>query len=108
MKSMAKIMKLMDFRHDFYHNNPMLGATHLHLLEHIGICEVKGVPIMVSEAMKTRTIASPATIHRHLEELFNSGYIEKKSIEDNRTKYLFMTAKARIYFKRLERIMESA
>lgn len=104
---MKQIMKLMELRHEFYEKNPTLGATHLHLLEHLAICEAAGANLTVTEAMKIYVVASPATIHRHMEDLVDRGYLKKDvSPDSGRVKLLRLTKKSIAYFARLQKLMD--
>lgn len=103
---MKNIMKLLAVRHDFYRDNPGVGADELHLLEKIAISEDTGYPLSVTDAMSIRSVASPATIHRHLERLIENDLVKQKFEGDNRrTKYLFLTAKGNRYFNKLDRLI---
>ena len=54
----------------------------------------KGVPIMdLVEKAHDINVASPATSHRALAWLKDNDYIKVKFVKDNRTKYLFGTAR---------------
>jgi len=54
----------------------------------------KGVSIMeLVEQAHNINVASPATSHRSLAWLKDNDYIKVKFIKDNRTKYLFGTAR---------------
>lgn len=103
---MHRIMKLMAVRHEFYKNNPGVGASELHLLEHIAICETKGVPLCVTDAMKLKSVASPATIHRYFNTLIEYDLIHTvHDAFDIRIKYIHLTARGRAYFRKLERLL---
>lgn len=100
---MKKIMKIMKLRHNFYVKYPELGATHLHLLERIGIHETDGKPLSVTAAMKLADVASPATVHRMLDDLEASGLVKKSFRGNNvRTKHLTLTMKSSKYFFKLD------
>lgn len=106
---MKQLMKLMKTRHDFYVKYPELGATHLHLLEHLAICDQAGMPLMVTEARSLSAVASPASISRHLNDLEVCDLIQKiYGPDNNRDKYLCLTARGMAYFKRLNKVMEAA
>ena len=103
---MNKIMRLMSLRHEFYINNPDLGGTHLHLLEHLAICANAGYPLTVTEAMQLRTVASPATIYRHLDDLIDHSYVyTDHHNDDKRSKYIHLTLKGKRYFNKLEQLI---
>jgi predicted transcriptional regulator len=70
------------------------------LLDEICLCDVE--PLTVTEAMSLVAIASPATIHRKIDELLAAGLIEHKQEGDNRrTKFLVPTMKALDHYARL-------
>lgn len=69
-----------------------LDAEAVRLLEIIAIAHVEGHPMTVSSAMKLSAIASPASIHRKLEQLRIANLITHHFNEGNRrTKYLVPT-----------------
>ena len=70
------------------------------LLDEICLCEVD--PLSVTEAMSLAFVASPATVHRKIDELIAAGLIEHKHEEgDQRTKFLVPTMKALDHYARL-------
>lgn len=70
------------------------------LLDEIALCDVE--PLTVTEAMGLAFVASPATIHRKIDELLAAGLIEHKQEGDNRrTKFLVPTVKALAHYARL-------
>lgn len=103
---MKNLIKLMKARHDFYVKYPELGATHLHLLERIGMRDGENKPLTVTEAMKLATVASPATIHRLMDDLEFVGFIRKFHARGNiRTKYLILGKKGWMYFRKVAKEM---
>jgi DNA-binding MarR family transcriptional regulator len=77
------------------------------LLEEIAVCQHGGKTLTVTEAMALSSIASPATLHRKLDALLQSGLIEHHFEGDNRrTKYVVCTDKAMKYFERAGRAMQ--
>ena len=63
----------------------------------------------VTEVMALSDIASPATIHRKLDELRELGLIEQVFEGKNRrTKYLVPTKLANIYFEKMSEAMTGA
>lgn len=65
------------------------------LLNEIAVRNLEGKTITVTEAMTISTIASPATIHRKLDELRDVGLIEQIFEGKNRrTKFLVPTKTA--------------
>lgn len=66
-------------------------------------------PLTVSECMEMGDLASPATIHRKLDDLMSFGLIEQIQVEGNRrTKFLMPTKLAMTHFERLSKAMELA
>lgn len=103
---MQNLIKLMKARHDFYVKYPGLGATHLHLLERIGIRDGENNPLTVTEAMKLDAVASPATIHRAMDDLEFVGLINKFHAKGNiRTKYLVLGKNGWRYFRKVAKEM---
>lgn len=79
-----------------------IDLTSTKLLE---ICMVRygaGQKLTITEAMGLTHVASPATIHRKLLQLLDSGYVTFEFEKNNkRTKYLTPTAKSDEYFAKL-------
>ena len=74
------------------------------LLNVISICHSEGHALTVTSAMKLNFLASPATIHRKIEELKKRGLVSSVCKDgNNRTKYLVPTDLA---YKRYELIEE--
>jgi hypothetical protein len=70
------------------------------LLDEISLCDAE--PLSVTEAMSLSFIASPATIHRKIDELLEKGLIEHFYEDNNRrTKFLVPSAKALDHYARL-------
>ncbi len=66
--------------------------TAKHLLNVIALNHSNGKPLTVTEAMALKSIASPATIHRKLNDLIEVGLVEQVFEGKNRrTKYLVTT-----------------
>lgn len=79
------------------------------ILEVIAVRHQKETPLTVTEAMALSHIASPATIHRKLDQLRELELIDPIYHGDNRrTKYMVPTASALQYFDRLGKIMTKA
>ena len=69
------------------------------LLEVIAVHHAQEKPLTVTDAMALKTIASPATIHRKLDALYENELIKHVFRDKNRrTKYLITTAKAEKHF----------
>ena len=70
------------------------------LLNEIAVKDFDEQPLTVSQAMEFRALGSPATLHRKIYELHETGLIEFRSVGKNRrTKYLHITQAARDYFQ---------
>jgi DNA-binding MarR family transcriptional regulator len=69
-----------------------LDAESVRLLEIIAVAHIEGHPMTVSTAMRLSAIASPASIHRKLEQLRVANLITHQFNDGNRrTKYLAPT-----------------
>jgi DNA-binding MarR family transcriptional regulator len=76
-----------------------LDAQSVRLLEIITVAHMEDRSMTVSAAMKLSSIASPASIHRKLEQLRMAGLITHEFNEGNRrTKYLAPTPLALKHF----------
>ncbi len=84
-----------------------LDLTALKLLDTLASCHYHE-PLTVTEAMELQEIASPATLHRKLDELELAGLIIRTSVDDRRTKHVLITQKAEDYFLALSRAMVNA
>ena len=79
------------------------------LLEVIALRHNQGKAMTVTDAMSLSKIASPATLHRKLDQLRKADLIEQSFHEDNRrTKYLVPTKLADQYFRNLSKALVAA
>ncbi len=79
------------------------------LLEVIAVCHEAQKPLTVTDAMALNSIASPATIHRKLDQLRELGFIDTVFEGKNRrTKYLVPTEAAHTYFGKVGEVMQQA
>ncbi len=79
------------------------------LLEVIYVKQGQGIPLTVTDAMALHHIASPATIHRKLDQLRELGMIDTVFEGKNRrTKYLVPTQAAQNYFEQIGQVMKQA
>jgi len=79
------------------------------LLETITVHYGQEQTLTVTECMELSAIASPATIHRKLDELRIQGWIEfVYEGENRRTKYLIPSSKANKYFDKISKLMSKA
>ena len=86
-----------------------IDATAMLLINEIAVRNLEGKTITVTEAMTISTIASPATIHRKLNELREVGLIEQIFEGNNRrTKYLVPTKTANAYFDKMASAITTA
>ena len=78
------------------------------LLNHVGIhATLYNSPLTVTQAMDMPYIASPATMHRKVDDLLKAGYITLEYGDNRRTKFLTPTAKAQAYFDSLSVAIDS-
>ena len=83
-----------------------LNRSAARMLETIALAEHNNEPLIVSEAIQQKDIGSPATNHRQIGILEDSGWIERQfSAGDRRRKYLFTTAKSRRYFHKRSKLL---
>jgi len=86
-----------------------IDVTALQLLNEIAVRHFDGKTLTVSQAIALNKIASPATLHRKLDELREGGLIEQTFEGKNRrTKFLVPTKAAKAYFDRMSGAMQSA
>jgi Fe2+ or Zn2+ uptake regulation protein len=79
------------------------------LLDVIGLRNDQKKPLTVTEAMSLDHIASPATIHRKLDQLRELGMIDTVFEGKNRrTKYLVPTKVAADYFANMGKAVQQA
>lgn len=76
------------------------------LLEFLAMNASNGMPLCVAGAMSLSALASPATLHRRIDDLIAKGYISHKFEDDRRTKFLMPTSKAAAYFKKVAELFE--
>ena len=90
-------------------NSHSIDSTALQLLNEIAVQHFDGETLTVSQAIALKKIASPATLHRKLDELREAGLIEQVfEGKDRRTKYLVPTREADTYFTKMSNAMTSA
>lgn len=84
-------------------------AISILLLNEISVQHFDEQPMTVSKAMELKDIASPATIHRKIDELRKVGLIDMVFVGQNRrTKYLIPTQSANAYFEKMSDAMLKA
>ena len=90
-------------------NSNSIDSTALQLLNEIAVQHFDGKTLTVSQAIALNKIASPAKLHRKLDELLEAGLIEQSFEGKNRrTKFLVPTKAANAYFDRMSGAMQSA
>jgi hypothetical protein len=86
-----------------------IDSTALLLLNEIAVQHHEGKNITVTQAMLLSNIASPATVHRKLDELREAGLIEQVFEGKNRrTKYLIPTKETDSYFAKMSKAITNA
>jgi DNA-binding MarR family transcriptional regulator len=89
------------------HND--VDETAKQLLNVISLRHAEGKSMTVTDAMALSSIASPATIHRKIDDLRNAGFIEQTFAANNRrTKYLVPTKATDRYFETLGEAMKQS
>lgn len=79
------------------------------LLEIIAVSHANGSPLTVTAAMELTGIASPATIHRKLNQLLEADLISQEFEGKNRrTKFLVPTSRADQHFEEIGKFIQSA
>ena len=87
---------------------PQMDLEAKRLLEVIAIRFCQKKPLTVTEAMALSQIASPATLHRKLDQLREMGMIDAFFEGSNRrTKYMVPTPTALGYFEKAEKALHS-
>jgi Fe2+ or Zn2+ uptake regulation protein len=90
-------------------NTPSMDLDARKLLEVIAVRHAQEKSLTVTDAMGLNTIASPATIHRKLDQLRELGLIDTVFEGKNRrTKYLVPTQAAHTYFNQVGEVMQQA
>ena len=90
-------------------NTPHIDLDAKKLLDVIGLRYDQKKPLTVTEAMALDHIASPATIHRKLDQLRELGMIDTVFEGKNRrTKYLVPTKAASDYFANMGKAVQQA
>ncbi len=76
------------------------------LLGYIAVQFANELTLTVTECMRIKSIASPATIHRKITELIKEGWVSVLfEGEKRRTKYLAPSTKAIKYFEKISKLM---
>jgi len=90
-------------------NAPVMDLDAKKLLEVIAVRHAAEKPLTVTDAMALNAIASPATIHRKLDQLRELGMIDTVFEGKNRrTKFLVPTQMAHDYFHKVGQVMQEA
>ena len=87
----------------------VIDSTALQLLNEIAVQHFDGKTLTVAQAIALNKIASPATLHRKLDELREAGLIQQIFEGKNRrTKYLVPTKAADADFAKMSKAITSA
>jgi len=79
------------------------------ILDQIALHQAQEKPLTVRQMIGFKEIASPATLHKHLTSLRNSGYVSATSDnKDKRTKHLLLTSLGYQYVKNLSQAIVQA
>lgn len=102
-------LRFLNLSHAASSNLTNVDSLALRLLESIAVAHSNGAALTVTDAMSLNAIASPATIHRKLNDLLKAGLVNQVHVNENRrTKYLYTTSKANAYFANMGSAMVSA
>ncbi len=86
-----------------------IDLTARELLDRIAMACAAGHPMTVSRVMSIKSVASPATLHRKLEDLLEADLVyHKQTMKNRRTKYVMLTTKAERHFKELGECMRKS
>ena len=111
MKSNQIYLRFLSLLHTIESSDevPQMDLEAKRLLEVIAIRHDQQKPLTVTEAMALNDIASPATLHRKLDQLRELNMIESVFEGKNRrTKYLVPTQAAHDYFEDISQAMRQA
>jgi len=111
MSTQQIYMRFLNLLHalEGHHNSPQIDLDAKKLLDVIGLRYEQKKPLTVTEAMALDHIASPATIHRKLDQLRELGMIDTVFEGKNRrTKYLVPTKAAADYFANMGKAVQQA
>ena len=111
MKNQEIYLRFLSLLHAIEGNGqvPALDLDAKRILEVIAVKHRQGQAITVTDAMAMSHIASPATIHRKLDQLREAGMVDSHYEGSNRrTKYLKPTEKAQMYFSTVGGLMQQA
>jgi DNA-binding MarR family transcriptional regulator len=79
------------------------------ILDQVARHEASGKPLTVRQLIGHQEIASPATLHKHLARLRDSGYITTQTDDlDKRTKYLLLSSIGQEYIQKLSKAIVKA
>lgn len=84
-------------------------ATARNLLDLVCLHEGMSYPLTVTQVMNQPQLASPATMHRKLEDLLGLGLVTHQYQGKNRrTKYVVLTTQGQLYSMLMSQAMERA
>jgi DNA-binding MarR family transcriptional regulator len=110
MKSNQIYLRFLSLLHAIENSDelPPMDLESKRLLEVIAIRFNELKPLTVTDAMALNHIASPATLHRKLDQLREMGMIDTFFEGSNRrTKFMVPTATALRYFEKAEKALQS-
>jgi DNA-binding MarR family transcriptional regulator len=110
MKSNQIYLRFLSLLHAIENSKdlPPMDLEAKRLLEMIAVRFEERNPLTVTEAMALNQIASPATLHRKLDQLREMGMIDTFFEGTNRrTKYMVPTPSAQRYFDKVEKALQS-
>jgi len=92
---------------DGMNHSSEIDLMELKLLEMLAVASDDATPMNVGQAMSAEWIASPATLHRKIRKLIDSGYVSSDFLGTNRrTRFLVPTEKANEFFSRMGNSMK--
>lgn len=102
----ATFIRFLNLKHTMEIDPIELDLTAIKLLEMCELSSSSKQRLTVSDAMKMKSISSPATIHRKLNKLIDAGYLTLEFEGKNRrTKFLTPTKKSHDYFSKFGKLI---
>jgi DNA-binding MarR family transcriptional regulator len=88
---------------------PQLEAGEARLLEMLAVASHDGIPMTIGEAMMLEEVGAPATLHRKLRRLQDTGLVDMVEHDsDRRVKLVLPTEEAMKHFARIASCMDKA
>lgn len=106
--SYVKFLRYLNSQKEFISNN-RLNPLEIQLINYIALATCQGNNMLVGDLISISHLASPATLHSRLKSLVTKSYV-KLVIDktDNRKKSIFLTDKAKKYYKDLSIFLEKS